>query len=191
MEKSYNWGHLNIQGRHHWQNGLALLAVLKAVDIDLAVGHKVLRTFEGIKHRCQKVHSVKQVSWYDDSKATNEGATIAALRTLSQQSHGRMILIAGGDGKGSDFQLLLPVVAELVDEMILLGQDASLMARVFAASVNVRLVDSMASAVKAAWHLAKEQDVVLLSPACSSLDMFTNFEHRGQVFRQCIEEIVC
>ena len=75
--------------------------------------------------------------------------------------------------------------------MILLGQDASLMARAFAASVNVRLVENMASAVKAAWHLAKEQDVVLLSPACSSLDMFASFEHRGQVFRQCIEEMVC
>ena len=110
---------------------------------------------------------------------------------MSLQYRGRIILIAGGDGKGSDFQLLRPVVAELVGDVILFGQDASLMARAFAAGVNVRLVDGMASAVKAAWHLAKEQDVVLLSPACSSLDMFTNFEHRGQVFRQCIKEMVC
>jgi UDP-N-acetylmuramoylalanine--D-glutamate ligase len=180
-----NWP---LQGQHHFQNALALLAIAKAIDIPFDDVFHVLERFRGIPHRCELITQHAGVRWYNDSKATNEGAAVAAIKTLSMSLEGRLILIAGGEAKGCDFSLLKEVVQQCVSDVIVLGRDAALLTQVLSPVAKVQSVTSMADAVNQAKDLAREKDIVLLSPACASFDMFEHYQHRGQEFSRCVYE---
>jgi UDP-N-acetylmuramoylalanine--D-glutamate ligase len=145
----------------------------------------VLRTFKGLAHRSEWVAEVNGVRWYNDSKATNVGATVAALAGMP----GTLILIAGGDGKGADFSALREAVKERVRCVVLLGRDAPLIEQAIQGVVPVRHATDMQEAVRQAADCAELGDSVLLSPACASFDMYTNFEARGTDFIAAVQEL--
>ena len=177
---------LKISGLHNVANALAALALCSVLDIDEEAALRALRDFKGLPHRVQWVADVEGVSFYDDSKGTNVGATVAALNGLSR----RVVLIAGGDGKGQDFApLQLPVIKH-ARAVVLIGRDAGLMAAALE-STGVKLVQaaSLEQAVEQAFALTEAGDAVLLSPACASLDMFRNYVHRAEVFVQAVHRL--
>jgi UDP-N-acetylmuramoylalanine--D-glutamate ligase len=169
---------LRIKGRHNLANALAALALGEAAGMDMHAMLGALEGFRGLPHRMEYVAAAKGITWYDDSKGTNVGATLAAVQGVSQP----LVLIAGGDGKGQDFAPLADALAGKARAVVLLGKDATLIESAIAGRVPVRRVKDMDAAVAAAAEIAQDGDMVLLSPACSSLDMFDNFEHRGRVF---------
>jgi UDP-N-acetylmuramoylalanine--D-glutamate ligase len=176
---------LGMRGRHNLANALAALALGEAVGLPLPAMRMALMEFRGLPHRMEFVAALHDVVYYDDSKGTNLGATLAAVAGVSQP----LVLIAGGDAKGQDFAPLAEVLAKKARAVVLLGKDAPLMERVFAGRVKVQRAKDMDAAVQAAAALAKPGDMVLLSPACSSLDMFENFEHRGRVFAVAVRRL--
>jgi UDP-N-acetylmuramoylalanine--D-glutamate ligase len=178
---------LRIAGQHNVSNALAALALGHALGLAWEPMFATLRSFKGLKHRCQWVANLKQVSWYNDSKGTNVGATVAAIAGLSRQ--GKVILLAGGVGKGADFSELAPAMAANGRSAILFGQDADRIAEVLQPVVPVARARSLQHAVQMAHELAVAGDVVLLSPACASFDMFRNYEHRGDAFVQAVQEL--
>ncbi|HHH12845.1 MAG TPA: UDP-N-acetylmuramoyl-L-alanine--D-glutamate ligase, partial [Thiolapillus brandeum] len=145
-----------------------------------------LRSFPGLPHRTEHLGTIAGVEWYNDSKGTNPGATIAALEGLASDA-GRTVLIAGGQGKGADFSELAPAVKAHARALVLLGEDADRIAAALEGTVPMVKVADMTEAVERAAELARPGDRVLLSPACASFDMFRGFEHRGEVFRRCVE----
>lgn len=173
---------LRITGRHNIANALAALALGDAIGVPMASMLVTLRRFAGLPHRTQWVASRDGVSWYNDSKGTNVGATLAALRGMP----GKVVLIAGGLGKGQDFTPLKAAVAVKARAVVLLGQDAPLIERAVADAAPVVRVKDMDEAVEQAAHLAREGDTVLLSPACASFDMFKGYDHRGEVFTAAV-----
>ncbi|MGH8379175.1 MAG: UDP-N-acetylmuramoyl-L-alanine--D-glutamate ligase [Gammaproteobacteria bacterium] len=176
---------LRIRGDHNLANALAALALGEAAGLPTAAMLAGLREFPGLPHRMEHIADVNGVSWYDDSKGTNVGATLAAASGLK----GPLVLIAGGDGKGQDFTPLAQALGGKTRAAILLGKDAAAMETAIAARVPVMRVKDMDAAVQTAARLAQPGDLVLLSPACSSLDMFENFEHRGRVFAQAVRRL--
>jgi UDP-N-acetylmuramoylalanine--D-glutamate ligase len=184
---------LPLAGIHNALNFLAALALGYAAGWSLPDMVKHLSSFEGLAHRCQRIFeqsgsgSVKNnITWINDSKATNVGATLAAINGLAQTliPEQKLILIAGGDGKGADFSPLKSPVAQYVHQLITLGKDGDEIAEL---DENTIRVDSLEEAVITAKRVAKSGDVVLLSPACASLDMFKNFAARGQAFVDAIQ----
>ncbi len=173
---------LRIKGQHQVANALAALALGTAVDIPMVAMLQTLREFSGLPHRCEWIANIDSVDWYNDSKGTNVGATVAAIKGLGQSIAGKITLIAGGQGKGADFSDLAPVVAEYVRSVILIGEDADKIEAELSDASDIKYVDSMHQAVKLAKSSARSGDIVLLSPACASFDMFDNFEHRGKAF---------
>jgi UDP-N-acetylmuramoylalanine--D-glutamate ligase len=175
-----------LAGRHNLANGLAALAMADALGLPRAAAREALLTFGGLPHRTQLVAEIDGVRYYDDSKGTNVGATIAALEGFDDGTPARTVLIAGGDGKGQDFSALGPVLARTARCVVLIGRDAPLVEAALDPSVaRVRAAD-MADAVRLAARHAVPGDRVLLSPACASFDMFRNYEHRGEVFAQAV-----
>ncbi len=177
---------LALAGEHNLLNALAALALGEAAGLAQAPMLAVLRRFAGLPHRMERVASQDGVSWYNDSKATNVGATLAALRGLP----GPVVLIAGGEGKGADFSPLRGTVAGKVRALVLLGRDAPRLARTLGDLVPVQCVADMDEAVSAARRLARPGDQVLLSPACASLDMFAGYEARGDAFRTAVRRFL-
>jgi UDP-N-acetylmuramoylalanine--D-glutamate ligase len=177
---------LFIKGRHNWSNALAALTIGHALHLPLDAMLNALVQFKGLPHRCQWVKEENKVAWYNDSKATNIGATLAALHGLGPAISGKIVLIAGGMGKGADFKLLQDSVARYVKTLILIGQDALLIKKALGQKVATRLTSSLATAIALAQQAAAPGDAVLLSPACASLDMFKNYEERGNLFMQLV-----
>lgn len=181
---------VKIKGLHNTSNALAALALGSAIDLPMDAMLQTLREFPGLPHRCQWVANKDGVDYYNDSKGTNVGATVAALNGLGPASNG-IVLIAGGDGKGADFDDMQQPVWKYCSHLVLLGKDAQRLQDMLSEEVSVTRVSSMAEAVQVAASVAAQQehrsDVVLLSPACASLDMFTNFEARGDAFVQAVE----
>ncbi|MEN9315951.1 MAG: hypothetical protein RIS35_2344 [Pseudomonadota bacterium] len=170
---------LRIRGTHNQMNALAALALVRAIGLPMASVLHGLRGFEGEPHRCELVAVVRDTEYYDDSKGTNVGATVAALAGLGR----RCVLIAGGDGKGQDFTPLAAAVRAHARAVLLIGRDAPVMRDALAASgVPIEDCDGLEAAVRRAAALARPGDAVLLSPACASLDMFRNYAHRSEVF---------
>jgi UDP-N-acetylmuramoylalanine--D-glutamate ligase len=143
--------------------------------------HSGLKTFKGLPHRLELVAARRGVEWYDDSKGTNVGATVAALRGLGRKS----VLILGGDGKGQDFSPLRDVVLKFASHVLLIGRDAPLIGNV----VPGESCASLEQAVQRAAELARPGEAVLLSPACASFDMFRDYRHRGEVFAQAVRSL--
>lgn len=180
---------LKMRGAHNQSNALAALALGHAVGLPLATMLQTLRTFGGLPHRCQWVRERAGVDYYDDSKATNVGAALAAIVGLGADIDGKLVLIAGGDGKGADFSALREPIAQYCREVILLGRDAGRLASTLQGAVTLRQVQSLEEAVQQAAACALPGDAVLLSPACASLDMFKNFEERGHLFAAAVEAL--
>lgn len=177
--------HLRLAGRHNLANALAALALGDAAGFERQSMLQVLREFQGLPHRTQWVAERNGVSWYNDSKATNIGATLAAVQGFD----GPLVLIAGGQGKGADFADLAAGLDERVKAVVLIGEAADEIQQALGDRLPIRRADSMREAVAIAAELADAGDLVLLSPACASFDMFDNYQHRGQVFTQAVLEM--
>jgi UDP-N-acetylmuramoylalanine--D-glutamate ligase len=180
---------LPILGRHYQANALASLAIGYGYGLPMDAMLQTLREFKGLAHRCQLVRERNGVLWYNDSKGTNVGATLAAIDGLGPEIKGKLVLIAGGVGKNADFSPLIPAIEKYVKAVILIGEAAQIMADVLGDRVEICFAKTMEEAILVANSLAKSDDSVLLSPACASLDMFKNFEHRGDVFTQIVQEL--
>jgi UDP-N-acetylmuramoylalanine--D-glutamate ligase len=178
-----------LQGKHNWANALAALAMGVAVGLPMDAMLTTLRTFTGLPHRCQFVARVGGVKYINDSKATNVGSALAAIEGLGLGSRANLIWIAGGVGKGAEFEVLKDAVAKHVKKALLLGEDAEKLAAALADTTDIEIVTDLNQAVVRANELAMPDDVVLLSPACASLDMFTNFEARGECFQRAVETL--
>src|SRR5262249_14527383 len=137
---------------------------------------------KGLAHRCQWVASYQGVDWYNDSKATNVGAAQAALAGLGSEITGKLVIIAGGQGKNADFSLLRNTMEKYARCLILIGEDAPLLEAALRGSTVIEYAETLGQAVLIAQTHAESGDAVILAPACASLDMFKNFEHRGDVF---------
>jgi len=179
---------LRIRGRHNAVNALAALALASSAGCPLAPMLFGLREYRGEPHRVEPVAIIHEVEYFDDSKGTNVGATVAALLGLGAER--RIVVILGGDGKGQDFSPLLEPVTQHVRAAVLIGRDAPGI-RDSLQSCGVTLQDAadLQAAVQACAQLAQAGDAVLLSPACASLDMFRNYEHRAEVFRDAVAEL--
>ena len=187
FDKLLNVRELKMRGAHNQANALAALALGHAAGLPMAPMLVALREFTGLAHRCQWLRELRGVTYYDDSKATNVGAALAAIEGLGADIDGKLLLIAGGDGKGADFSALREPVAAHCRAVLLLGRDAELLANTLADSgVPLIRVATLEDAVQRAAELAQAGDAVLLSPACASLDMFKNFEQRGQLFAAAV-----
>jgi UDP-N-acetylmuramoylalanine--D-glutamate ligase len=180
---------LTLAGRHNVANALAALALCGALRLPLPPQVAALRAFKGLPHRVEPVGEAGGVRWFDDSKGTNVGSTVAALAGLAGDSS-KVVLIAGGEGKGQDFSPLKDAVAHSARALVLIGRDAPLIeAAVAGTGVAVRRASSMEEAVALAAQAAQPGDTVLLSPACASFDMFRDYAHRGEVFRLAVEKV--
>ncbi|XQW84427.1 UDP-N-acetylmuramoyl-L-alanine--D-glutamate ligase [Thalassotalea piscium] len=178
---------LPLAGLHNAVNYLAVLALGQSLSWSITDMLPHLKTFMGLAHRCQRVTTSDQICWINDSKATNVGATVAAITGLAPTipNGNKLILIAGGEGKGADFSPLKSLFNQYVSKVFALGKDSR---KIAALTAKVELVDSMDAAVNQAKLLASPGDIVLLSPACASIDMFRNYEERGQAFVNAIHE---
>ena len=180
---------LGIRGRHNEFNALVSLALVAAAGVDPASCVETLRTFAGLDHRCQTVAVVAGVTYINDSKATNVGACLAALEGLGDAERKHIVLIAGGDAKNADLSSLRDPVSKYVRAVVTLGKDAGDVEAAVAGAVVTQRVDSLHGAVRHARSIARAGDLVLLSPACASLDMFKNFEDRGRQFAAAVLEM--
>jgi UDP-N-acetylmuramoylalanine--D-glutamate ligase len=184
---------LHIRGLHNASNALAALALCRSVGLPLAPLLHGLREYRGEPHRVELVTSIDNVEYYDDSKGTNVGATVAALEGLGKtfgETGRQILLIAGGDGKGQDFGPLAGPCSRYVRAVLLIGRDGpAIRAALEPSGVPCFDLPGLPEAVRRASGLAKSGDVVLLSPACASLDMFTNYAHRAQVFVDAVRDI--
>jgi UDP-N-acetylmuramoylalanine--D-glutamate ligase len=179
---------LRIRGRHNAANALAALALASAAGCGLAPMLYGLREYRGEPHRVESLGIIEDVEYFDDSKGTNVGATVAALVGLGIER--KLVVILGGTGKGQDFSPLAEPVAHYCRAVVLIGQDAQTIADALAHSgVECVHAASMPEAVKLASARAHAADAVLMSPACASFDMFQNYEHRAQVFRDAVAEL--
>jgi len=174
-----------LAGRHNLANVLAAMALAEAAGVTAEATCAAVRAFKGLSHRTELVAERNNIRWYDDSKGTNVGATVAALNGMTMP----VILIAGGDGKGQDFSELRPACAQHARAVVLIGRDAPLIEAALGGAVPLHHARDMHDAVRLAARLAQPGDAVLLSPACASFDMFRNYEHRAEVFRAAVEEL--
>ena len=177
-------GDLPIHGAHNVANALAACALVRALGVPrerLAAG---LRSFRGLPHRLELVREWNGVEWYDDSKGTNVGATIAALRGLGR----RTVLILGGDGKGQDFSPLREPVSRFAVRTLLIGRDGPLIEKALSGLPTQRCA-TLEQAVEAAAGVARAGEAVLLSPACASFDQFRDYKHRGEVFTEAVRRL--
>ena len=177
-------GELKIKGRHNTANALAALALGQLVGLSDSAMLSTLQRFTGLPHRCQWVRERHGVVWYNDSKATNVGAALAAIEGIPAQ---KLVLIAGGQGKGQDFAPLREAVSAHCRAVVLLGEDAVRLQQALADTVPLMPVASLTEAVTQAAALAQAGDAVLLSPACASFDMFNGYADRGEQFVAAVE----
>jgi len=177
---------LKMRGAHNQSNALAALALGHAAGLPMQPMLETLRSFAGLPHRCQWVGEHAAVNYFDDSKATNVGAALAAITGLGADIDGKLVLIAGGDGKGADFKPLSAPAAQYCRAVVLLGRDADKLAASLPNGLDVTRVENLDAAVNSAAEKAQAGDAVLLSPACASLDMFKNFEERGRLFADAV-----
>ncbi len=189
LQKLINTNELRIRGSHNVANALAALAIGKLIELPMEDMLQTLRNFTGLPHRCEWVRDINGVTFINDSKGTNVGATIAAINGLATGGN-KIVLIAGGEGKGADFSPLQPVFVKHLRALVAIGRDAKLLLAVAqAAAVHGEQKNSLVVAVQTALDLAKPGDIVLLSPACASFDMFKNYQDRGDQFLRAVEAL--
>jgi UDP-N-acetylmuramoylalanine--D-glutamate ligase len=175
-----------LAGLHNAANAMAALALCAAIGLDPVALLPALRTFRGLPHRVERVAEIEGVGYYDDSKGTNVGATVAALQGMGR----KVVVIMGGDGKGQNFSPLKDAVARHARAVILIGRDAPLIGKAIeGCDVPVETAVDLPAAVRKSAVVARLGDAVLLSPACASFDMFRNYEHRAQVFVDAVRQL--
>ncbi|MDF9433492.1 UDP-N-acetylmuramoyl-L-alanine--D-glutamate ligase [Chromohalobacter israelensis] len=177
-------GQVRMPGRHNHANALAALAMGAHLGLSREAMCRVLERFPGLPHRGEFIVEREGVRWINDSKGTNVGATLAAIAGIGSDLEGRLILLAGGDGKGADFSPLAEPLAHHAREAIVFGRDAERLEQALSARLPVTRVADLAAAMQRARTIARAGDTVLLSPACASLDQFPNYMARGEAFRQ-------
>lgn len=177
---------VKMPGRHNLANALAALALGQAIGLARPAMLQTLRRFGGLPHRTQWLAERDEVQWFNDSKATNVGATLAALQGFDRP----VVLIAGGQGKGADFTPLRSGVCRAARAVVLMGEDADLIDQALQGCVPIVHARDLNEAVKQAAGLARPGDAVLLSPACASFDMFDGYEHRGRSFAEAVGRLV-
>jgi len=184
---------LPIAGSHNTSNALAACAIACLAGVPLAALAGGLRSFRGLPHRMQRVALRGGVEWFDDSKGTNVGATVAALNGLAPALGGlsrKAVLILGGEGKGQNFAPLVPAIRARAKHVLLIGRDAALIERAIApGGVPAERIESMEQAVARAAQIAADGDAVLLSPACASFDMFRDYKQRGEAFAAAVNAL--
>lgn len=185
-----NVNELKIRGYHQYANALAGLALGSKIGLSHDSMVPALSSFIGLSHRCQWVRNIGGVDWYNDSKATNVGSALAALEGLGPTTEGKLILLAGGLGKNADFSELYEPVSQYVKTLVLYGKDRGEIAASLQGATNILMVDDLKNAVHLAHANAAPADVVLLSPACASFDMFKDFEERGNLFMTYVRELI-
>jgi UDP-N-acetylmuramoylalanine--D-glutamate ligase len=179
-------GELLVEGMHNVSNALAALALCRAIDLPLKPLISALRNFKGLPHRVEAVAEIRDVIYYDDSKGTNVGATVAALKGLGR----RAVVIMGGDGKGQDFSPLEPAVSAHARAVVLIGRDAEKIAAALqSCDVPLLYAEDMNEAVSLSAEQAQAGDAVLMSPACASFDMYRNYVHRAEVFIAAVRQL--
>lgn len=182
-----------IQGTHNIANALACLALGEAIGLPLNSMLKTLKSFKGLAHRCEYVDTVNNVRYYNDSKGTNIGATLAAIEGLGAAiapRKGKVVVILGGQGKGQDFKALRAAVQQYVKTVVLIGEDALKIEQSIKGSTEILKVATLQEAVQLCHAKADAEDVVLLSPACASFDMFKGYDDRGHQFVACVKALV-
>jgi UDP-N-acetylmuramoylalanine--D-glutamate ligase len=179
---------LALTGHHNAMNILSVLAISDALSLNRDKALATVKAFTGLPHRCQLVAEAGGVRWFNDSKATNVGATLAALTGIGESIEGKVILVAGGQGKGQDFSPLAEPARQYLRAALLMGEDRNTVAQGMSAA-PCELVADMAAAVARAHALAQPGDAVLLSPACASFDMFSGFAARGDDFTARAREV--
>ncbi len=177
---------LKVVGKHNVANALAALALGESVGLPMAVMLEGLRHFAGLPHRCQWLAEKNSVSWYNDSKATNVGAAVAAITGMA----GKVVLLAGGEAKGQDFSDLREALAVKGRAVVLFGADADQIAVALSDVAQIERVHNLRDAVELAQNLAQAGDAVLLAPACASFDMFSGYEDRGDQFAVAVTEVL-
>ncbi|MHA3048331.1 UDP-N-acetylmuramoyl-L-alanine--D-glutamate ligase [Acinetobacter sp. ANC 4641] len=181
-----------IQGTHNVANALACLALGEAIGLPMDSMLETLKQFKGLEHRCEYVATVQDVRYYNDSKGTNIGATLAAIDGLGaaiEAQQGKVAVILGGQGKGQDFKALRDSLQKYVKVAVLIGEDAPLIEQAIAGTTELLHADSLQQAVVLCQQHTQAHDVVLLSPACASFDMFTGYVDRGHQFVACVQAL--
>jgi len=178
---------LYVQGKIMQANALAALALAHSLQLPLYSSLQTLTQFKGLLHRCQWVRNYQGVDWFNDSKGTNVGASIAAIEGLERPK--KIVLIAGGQAKGADFSPLIQIAQQYLKACIVIGEDAQLIANTLGNSVQLHHADSLEAAILQATTLTQTGDAVLLSPACASFDMFTGYVQRGEAFVQHVQAL--
>ena len=180
---------LYIQGTHNIANALACLALGEAIGLPLESMLETLKTFKGLEHRCEFVKEINGVRYYNDSKGTNIGATLAAIDGLGaaiEPQGGKIAIILGGQGKGQDFTALRETLAKYAKVAVLIGADRAIIETAIAGTTEIVNVETLEQAVHICQDKTVANDVVLLSPACASLDMFKSYGQRGHAFVACV-----
>ncbi len=173
---------LLLQGKHHWQNALAACALATCMGIPLTAMQQALQNFPGLPHRCQLVHHHNDIAWYNDSKATNVAASQAVIDSIGSLTRGKLVLIMGGEAKETDFSPLRPLISQHARCILLIGRDKALLKHALQDTVPCILLPNLEQAIHIAKQWSQPGDAVLLAPACTSFDQFTNFEQRGEHF---------
>lgn len=188
VERLINTAVMKLPGRHNQLNALAALALGESVGIPMTPMLKTLSRFTGLSHRCQWVAEKNGVVWINDSKATNVGASVAAIEGLGETLTGKIVLIAGGDGKGADFNQLKQPLQKFGRELVLIGRDAPDIDKAVNGVIPVQYAEGLAAAIDRAFEVSESGDAVLLAPACASFDIFESFEQRGDSFMTLVRE---
>ena len=181
-----------MQGTHNVANALACLALGEAIDLPLDSMLETLKTFKGLEHRCEFVKDVNGVRYYNDSKGTNIGATLAALDGLGaaiEVQQGKVAIILGGQGKGQDFTALRESLSKFAKVAVLIGEDRPVIEKAIEGTTTLLHAESLAEAVALCQQNTQPNDVVLLSPACASFDMFSGYPQRGHQFVALVNEL--
>ncbi|OTG81133.1 UDP-N-acetylmuramoyl-L-alanine--D-glutamate ligase [Acinetobacter sp. ANC 4648] len=191
-ERLLNSADMYMQGTHNMANALACLALGEAIGLPRDSMLETLKTFKGLEHRCEFVKEVHEVRYYNDSKGTNIGATLAAIDGLGaaiEAQHGKVLTILGGQSKGQDFTALRDSLHKYAKLAVLIGEDRSIIEAAIQGTTSIIHAESLKEAVKICQQHAHAKDVVLLSPACASFDMFTGYVQRGHQFVACVNEL--
>ncbi len=187
-----NASEMPIQGNHNIANALAALALGEAIGLDLESMLSTLKTFKGLPHRCEFVAEIGQMRFYNDSKGTNVGATLAAIEGLGAplaHQQAKVSVILGGEGKGQDFKPLLAAIQRYARAVILIGEDASIIEHALTGFTAIYHAETLEQAIQQAVAHSQAGDAILLSPACASFDMFLNYQDRGEQFVKAVKQL--
>lgn len=180
---------LKMKGQHFWLNALAASALAHTAGLSFHAIRQVLSTYTGLPYRTQWTATINHVDYINDSKGTNVGATLSAINGIGPTLTGRLVLIAGGQGKGADFSLLQPSVSKYVKAAFVYGEDGQLILDALKHSTQVTATHDLSESLRHASEIAQPGDCILFSPACASFDGFRDFNHRGEVFNELVEAL--